>query len=171
MPLMPQNSDSIELQALRQSGLVGRLGRSDCDVYAFEFDLLPIEAKRVVQLIIDGAPLYYPKHDGNIFKNRAGDLPSKAIYREFTVPTPNTKNRGKRRLVIRENGLTFFTACHYDRIGTAGDLETWKAELAKLDPQWRYGFYVVTGMSAQTRRSIADGIKKIQDSRLPAVIR
>jgi hypothetical protein len=171
VPLAPKNSDALELKALRESGLLGRIGKHDKHLFAFEYSLLPAEARRVVQLILDGAPLPYPAHDGNLFQNRAGDLPGTVEYREFTVPTPEAKGRGKRRLVIRRNGMMFFTACHYDRIPGDNSSEAYSERLEAIDPQWRHGFYVVTGIPPAVRAGLASAMERIRNSRLPAVVR
>lgn len=61
----------------------------------------------------DGALPY--AEDGQTFQNREGLLPSQPIgyYREYTVETPGSPDRGARRLVIGEAGETYYTADHY----------------------------------------------------------
>jgi ribonuclease T1 len=68
----------------------------------------------VLALIDSGVPLPYPQ-DGATFQNREGLLPDEPIgyYREYTVPTPGSPDRGARRLVIGENGETWYTNDHY----------------------------------------------------------
>lgn len=62
-----------------------------------------------------GGELPYDQ-DGGTFQNREGRLPSQpqGYYREYTVVTPESEDRGARRLVIGESGETFYTRDHYD---------------------------------------------------------
>ncbi|MCU0871771.1 MAG: hypothetical protein MUE50_05455 [Pirellulaceae bacterium] len=168
---MSENIDiAVEEKALREHGVLGRAGPYGNSLFAFAYELLPPEAKQVLELIMHGGPLLYPGHDGNLYGNRSGDLPGTNEYREFTVPTPGVPHRGKRRLVIRDNGLVFFTACHYDRVpGKAGSPEHAQA-MAAVDEHWRGGFYVVTGISPEQRAKIAAAVKRIHDSRLPVIV-
>lgn len=61
---------------------------------------LPPEAQQTVRLIIRGGPFPY-KRDGLIFGNYEKRLPRKprGYYLEFTVPTPEARDRGARRIV------------------------------------------------------------------------
>lgn len=62
-----------------------------------------------------GSELPYDQ-DGGTFQNREGRLPPRpqGYYREYTVVTPGSDDRGARRLVIGESGETFYTRDHYD---------------------------------------------------------
>jgi RHS repeat-associated protein len=53
--------------------------------------------------------------DGTTFKNRENRLPSQpdGYYREFTVQSPNTKTRGPLRIIVGQNGESYFTPNHY----------------------------------------------------------
>ena len=66
-------------------------------------------------LIDSGGPLPYDQ-DGSTFQNREGRLPQQpeGHYREYTVETPGSGDRGARRLVIGESGETYYTRDHYD---------------------------------------------------------
>jgi ribonuclease T1 len=68
----------------------------------------------VLAAIASGEPLPYDE-DGQTFQNREGLLPSQPIgyYSEYTVETPGSPDRGARRLVIGENGETYYTDDHY----------------------------------------------------------
>ena len=68
----------------------------------------------VLQTIEAGGSLPYAE-DGQTFQNREGLLPSQPIgyYREYTVETPGSPDRGARRLVIGDGGETYYTADHY----------------------------------------------------------
>ena len=56
------------------------------------------------------------EQDGGTFQNREGELPGRpqGYYREYTVITPGSDDRGARRLVIGSDGETFYTRDHYD---------------------------------------------------------
>jgi ribonuclease T1 len=160
----------IEQKALREHGILGR-GRDMGNVlYAMDYALLPPEAQHTIQLIINGGPFPHPEHDGNIYGNWFGDLPSSREYLEFTVPTPGLRNRGKRRIVARTNGILFFTACHYERVQGRMAQEERRALTEQIDERWRNGFYVVTGMSRVLRQQVAAGIELIRSRRLPVVV-
>jgi ribonuclease T1 len=68
----------------------------------------------VLAAIESGAPLPY-EEDGGVFQNREGLLPEQPLgyYREYTVETPGSADRGARRLVIGEGGETYYTDDHY----------------------------------------------------------
>lgn len=61
---------------------------------------LPIEAHAVLQRIERGGPYEY-RQDGGVFQNRERQLPDRprGYYREFTVGTPGSRDRGARRIV------------------------------------------------------------------------
>jgi ribonuclease T1 len=61
---------------------------------------LPAEARETLALIHQGGPYPY-RRDGIVFQNREGRLPSAArgYYREFTVATPGSRDRGARRII------------------------------------------------------------------------
>ncbi len=76
---------------------------------------LPPEASETLQLISNGGP--YPfDQDNGIFQNREGLLPDRprGYYREYTVVTPGSDNRGARRIVSGDGGELFYTSDHYD---------------------------------------------------------
>lgn len=56
------------------------------------------------------------EQDGTTFQNREGLLPDReqGYYREYTVVTPGSDDRGARRLVIGSGGDTWYTRDHYD---------------------------------------------------------
>jgi len=65
-------------------------------------------------LIGRGGPYPYKK-DGSTFSNREVLLPAqpRGYYREYTVPTPGSKDRGARRVVQGQDGDTWYTSDHY----------------------------------------------------------
>ncbi|GGP42388.1 ribonuclease domain-containing protein [Saccharothrix coeruleofusca] len=77
---------------------------------------LPAEAARTWQLIGRGGPFPHPEHDGARFHNRERRLPAKSgeYYREYTVPTPGSPDRGARRLVTGERDEVYYTGDHYE---------------------------------------------------------
>lgn len=76
---------------------------------------LPAEARDTLVLVERGGPYPYPQDDG-VFQNREGILPARAsgYYREFTVETPGSPDRGARRIVVGAVGDRYYTADHYD---------------------------------------------------------
>jgi ribonuclease T1 len=76
---------------------------------------LPPEAQTTLKLIDQGGPFPYPSKDGSIFGNRERLLPNKprGYYREYTIPTPGIKNRGKQRFVLGKEQETYYTNNHY----------------------------------------------------------
>jgi guanyl-specific ribonuclease Sa len=83
---------------------------------------LPAEARETLRLIDAGGPYPY-RRDGTVFHNRERRLPDqlRGHYREYTVPTPGSKDRGARRVVTGGKPPVefFYTGDHYrtfDRI-------------------------------------------------------
>lgn len=78
-------------------------------------DQLPREARDTLALIAKGGPFPYDR-DGIVFENREGILPrkSRGYYREYTVITPNSRDRGARRIVAGQGGELYYTADHYE---------------------------------------------------------
>lgn len=81
---------------------------------------LPPEAAETVALIDAGGPFPYEK-DGATFGNREGLLPDRpnGYYREYTVETPGSPDRGARRIVAGEDGELYWTDDHYDSFEVA----------------------------------------------------
>lgn len=75
---------------------------------------LPVEAAQVLDLIDSGGP-FDEDEDGSTFENREQILPDqpRGYYREYTVPTPGSDDRGARRIVGGEGGELYWTADHY----------------------------------------------------------
>ena len=61
---------------------------------------LPREARDTLRLIAAGGPFPFDR-DGTVFQNREGRLPPqpRGYYREYTVVTPGSSDRGARRIV------------------------------------------------------------------------
>ncbi|GAB2985014.1 guanyl-specific ribonuclease [Nocardioides montaniterrae] len=77
---------------------------------------LPREAADTVALIDKGGPFPYPDHDDKTFHNSDGLLPAHddGYYREYTVITPGSSDRGARRIIKGEDGTLYWTADHYE---------------------------------------------------------
>ncbi len=84
------------------------------DLPSVQVDSLPAEARETLDRIESNGPYPYRK-DGSTFQNREGLLPDQEIghYREFTVDTPGSPDRGARRIVAGDDGERFYTADHY----------------------------------------------------------
>ena len=76
---------------------------------------LPPEAAQTLELIDRGGPFPEPEHDGGTFENREALLPEQPMgyYKEYTVPTPGSDDRGARRIVAGEGGELYYTGDHY----------------------------------------------------------
>ena len=79
---------------------------------------LPRPGQETYELIRQGGPFPYDK-DGTVFGNRERLLPIKArgYYREYTVKTAGSRDRGARRIVCggpaRTPHACYYTADHY----------------------------------------------------------
>ena len=94
-----------------QEGVPG--ASSGMDVQALS--KLPAEAGKTWKLIEANGPFPYPRNDGVTFQNREKRLPQKdaGYYKEYTVPTPGSQDRGARRLVTGAEKEVFYTGDHY----------------------------------------------------------
>lgn len=77
---------------------------------------LPPEAVETLRLIRQGGPYPYRK-DGTVFQNRERRLPMRdhGYYREYTVATPGSPDRGARRIVTGGDPpeVFYYTGDHY----------------------------------------------------------
>ena len=75
---------------------------------------LPSQARTTYRLILQGGPFPYDK-DGTVFGNRERLLPvqKRGDYREYTVKTPWSRDRGARRMVCAGPVPTQPQACYY----------------------------------------------------------
>lgn len=79
---------------------------------------LPHQGRETYELIRTGGPFPYDK-DGTVFGNRERLLPieKRGYYREYTVKTPGSRDRGARRIVcggpVRTPNACYYTADHY----------------------------------------------------------
>lgn len=76
---------------------------------------LPAQATAVLALVDRGGPFPYAQ-DGTVFSNREGLLPKRpsGYYREYTVTTPGSPDRGARRLIVGRAGDVYYTNDHYE---------------------------------------------------------
>ncbi|MGI0486155.1 ribonuclease domain-containing protein [Pantanalinema rosaneae CENA516] len=90
------------------------IARSPTQIPTVSVSQLPPEARKTIQLIKQGGPFPYRK-DGTVFGNREGKLPAapSGYYREYTVPTPGSPDRGARRIVTGQKGEFYYTKDHY----------------------------------------------------------
>jgi ribonuclease T1 len=79
---------------------------------------LPRQGRETYGLIRQGGPFPFDK-DGAVFGNRERLLPAekRGFYREYTVTTPGSRDRGARRIVCggpaRVPYACYYTADHY----------------------------------------------------------
>lgn len=75
---------------------------------------LPEQAQHTERLIRSGGPFPYSK-DGTVFGNRERLLPreKRGYYREYTVKTPGSRDRGARRIVCGGEKPAAPEACYY----------------------------------------------------------
>ncbi|GAB2666332.1 hypothetical protein GCM10027271_27030 [Saccharopolyspora gloriosae] len=80
-----------------------------------DLSALPPEATDTVNLIKAGGPYPYPQDD-QTFSNREGILPDceDGYYKEYTVETPGSDDRGARRFVVGGGTEFFYTDDHYE---------------------------------------------------------
>jgi len=95
------------------AAMVGQ-ARGPGDQGAVPLEALPAEARETLALIREGGPFPYAK-DGSIFGNRERLLPpqKRGFYREYTVPTPGSRDRGARRIIAGGSREYYWTADHY----------------------------------------------------------
>jgi guanyl-specific ribonuclease Sa len=77
---------------------------------------LPADARETLRRIREGGPFPY-RQDGGAFQNRERLLPlrPRGWYREYTVDTPGSRDRGARRIVAGGDPPSefWYTADHY----------------------------------------------------------
>ena len=109
---------------LLASSFLASAGRA-APVGEIAFAALPPEARVTLARIKSGGSFPYAK-DGSVFGNREKLLPPRprGYYREYTVKTPGTRDRGARRIVagagagpgrdVRSSGEYYYSDDHYN---------------------------------------------------------
>jgi ribonuclease T1 len=105
----PASSTPAEVSAISPGGVDPDSGLPWVDPAA-----LPPEARDVLALIDAGGPFPYDQDD-ETFGNYEGLLPEHetGYYREYTVDTPGSDDRGARRIIAGSEGERYWTADHY----------------------------------------------------------
>ena len=85
---------------------------------------LPSQARETLRLIRAGGPYPYPRNDDKTFRNSEALLPRhpNGYYREYTVPTPGSADRGARRIIAGQDGALYWTSDHYRSFARIGRL-------------------------------------------------
>jgi ribonuclease T1 len=96
------------------SAWVGAQAGGPPRIGAVDVSALPREAQQTLSLVAQGGPFPYPK-DGTVFGNFEKRLPvrERGYYREYTVPTPSSRDRGARRIIAGRGGELYYTDDHY----------------------------------------------------------
>lgn len=111
---------SAAVAALAVAAVVGLAGspsaaaKPAAEMATVSLGELPAEARTTYELIHAGGPFPYQK-DGTVFLNRERLLPpqTRGFYREYTVKTPRSRDRGARRIVCGGKPPTAPAACYY----------------------------------------------------------
>jgi len=104
--------------ALAWSGVQAKEPTGAFDAAPVALSSLPAQGHATYQLIHQGGPFPFEK-DGVVFGNRERLLPGqkRGYYREYTVKTPGSRNRGARRIVCGGVPTTpdacYYSADHY----------------------------------------------------------
>ena len=100
--------------ALALAGVLEACAREQPAPPEIRLEQLPPEARQTLALIRRGGPFPY-RRDGAAFGNRERRLPAReqGYYREYTVPTPGTQDRGARRIVAGRGAEYYYTDDHY----------------------------------------------------------
>ncbi|MEY2840177.1 MAG: hypothetical protein RJB60_2476 [Pseudomonadota bacterium] len=119
---------STEAQAFYQSRQAEAQTATQALDQVIGLSQLPRQGQDVYERILSGGPFRYDK-DGVVFGNRERQLPrqTRGYYREYTVPTPGSRDRGARRIVcggkfVQSPETCFYTQDHYQ-------------SFQKIDPQ------------------------------------
>lgn len=100
------------------SGAQAKQWGSQTEEITVALNSLPQQGQETYQLIRQGGPFPFGK-DGVVFGNRERLLPThkRGYYREYTVKTPQSRDRGARRIVCGGQATTpeacYYTADHY----------------------------------------------------------
>lgn len=104
--------------ALGAGNVGARTSTAAPEVGSIALGELPKQGQETYQLIRQGGPFPFDK-DGVVFGNRERLLPTskRGYYREYTVKTPGSRNRGVRRIVCggpaTQPDACYYSADHY----------------------------------------------------------
>lgn len=93
-----------------------RAAESAADLSTIALSELPHQGRVTHGLIRAGGPFPFAK-DGSVFGNRERILPGRkrGYYREYTVKTPRSRDRGAQRIVCGGSEPRAPEACYYTR--------------------------------------------------------
>jgi ribonuclease T1 len=118
IPLLGWTLAVLIALAIGQRWLPAEPSRESGQVAAADLTQFPTEERQAIDatlaLIEAGGPFPHRK-DGSEFSNREGRLPQQgpAYYREYTVETAGSPDRGARRIVSGRAGEIYYTRDHY----------------------------------------------------------
>jgi guanyl-specific ribonuclease Sa len=115
-PALPSSSSSASVRPSAGSAAGTSIPGTDSGLKVQALSSLPAQAAETWKLIEKNGPFPYPRNDGVAFQNREKRLPAQSAeyYREYTVPTPGSQDRGARRLVTGSKQEVFYTGDHYE---------------------------------------------------------
>lgn len=109
---------TLLLSAVTWNGLLAKEVNGPTGIPFIALSALPVQGFETYRLIRQGGPFPYEK-DGTVFGNRERLLPihPRGYYREYTVKSPGSRNRGARRIVCGGAASTpdtcYYTVDHY----------------------------------------------------------
>ena len=101
-------------QVVAEAGVVAKVVAADL----IALSDLPVQGQKTYRLILQGGPFPYIK-DAMVFGNRERLLPMRprGYYREYTVQTPESRDRGTKRIICGGPATApetcFYTTDHY----------------------------------------------------------
>jgi ribonuclease T1 len=103
----PESSPELDATIVAGQTIYDREGK-----VAYEGD---VDLTATLVRIKEGQQLRFP-NDGVTFQNRERRLPRKPVgyYKEYVHPTPGLAGPGPQRIVIGEQGETYYTPDHYE---------------------------------------------------------
>lgn len=113
-PLAAFVAISAVLLGVLTNPALARQGSAGPETASVRLSSLPNEAQETQRRILSGGPFAFAK-DGSVFGNRERALPvkSRGHYREYTVVTPGSRDRGARRIVCGGAQKSAPEACYY----------------------------------------------------------
>ncbi|ALN78259.1 ribonuclease domain-containing protein [Lysobacter antibioticus] len=112
----PQPAAPTHAPAAQSQPAARGAGRSHDETLPIASIALPPEAADTLRRIAAGGPFEH-RQDGGVFQNREQRLPRqpRGYYREYTVETPRSDDRGARRIVTGGDPPSeyYYTGDHY----------------------------------------------------------